>query len=210
MREPSWSLVPTAKCGLSSVAPCHHSTLSAPPPPRLVGLYSNFALRTAPRRRSRASGSPSARSGRARPSCARRRGGRACRPSPLRSDLAVLARPSRYSSTLDRTCPNGAPSQSPRRPAPIKENRFARRGQRARAWCRQERLPRRSNGQGECVRSSNQLETFDTSLPHTVSSVHPSAANSEARSGASPTEKNSSSCGGLTGVPASMAWAWPR
>src|SRR6185295_11259153 len=43
MREPSWSLVPTAKCGLSSVAPCHHSTLSAPPPPRLVGLYWNAA-----------------------------------------------------------------------------------------------------------------------------------------------------------------------
>ena len=45
MREPSWSLVPTAKCGLSSVAPCHHSTLSAPPPPRLVGLYWNARLR---------------------------------------------------------------------------------------------------------------------------------------------------------------------
>ena len=38
MREPSWSLVPVAKCGLSSVAPCHHSVFSAaPPPPRLVG-----------------------------------------------------------------------------------------------------------------------------------------------------------------------------
>src|ERR1700730_11245554 len=42
MREPSWSLVPTAKYGLSRVAPCHHSVLSAPPPPRLVGLYTSF------------------------------------------------------------------------------------------------------------------------------------------------------------------------
>src|SRR6185503_20888700 len=39
MREPSWSLVPTAKCGLSSVAPCHHRHFSGPPPPRRVGLY---------------------------------------------------------------------------------------------------------------------------------------------------------------------------
>ena len=42
MREASWSLVPMAKWGLSSVAPCHQSTLSAPPPPRLVGAYLNF------------------------------------------------------------------------------------------------------------------------------------------------------------------------
>src|SRR5262249_952434 len=42
MRHPSCALVPPAKGGLSSVAPCHHSTLSAPPPPRLVGLYSNL------------------------------------------------------------------------------------------------------------------------------------------------------------------------
>src|SRR5262249_29723560 len=35
----SWSLVPVAKCGFSSVAPCHHSTFSGPPPPRFVGLY---------------------------------------------------------------------------------------------------------------------------------------------------------------------------
>ncbi len=42
MREPSWSLVPTAKCGLSSVAPCHQSVLSGPPPPRFVGLYVIF------------------------------------------------------------------------------------------------------------------------------------------------------------------------
>src|SRR5512145_2222528 len=39
MREPSWSFVPTAKWGLSRVDPCHHRVLSAPPPPRLVGLY---------------------------------------------------------------------------------------------------------------------------------------------------------------------------
>src|SRR5882672_7657201 len=41
MREASWSFVPTAKCGLSSVGPCHHKSLRAPPPPRLVGLYSD-------------------------------------------------------------------------------------------------------------------------------------------------------------------------
>ena len=34
IREPSWSLVPVAKCGLSRVGPCHHSSFSAPPPPR--------------------------------------------------------------------------------------------------------------------------------------------------------------------------------
>ena len=47
-------------------------------------------------------------------------------------------------------------------------------------------------------------------LPQIVSSVHPSSANSAARNGASPTAKNSSSCGGLTDVPLSMVWAWPR
>src|SRR5438270_1378223 len=40
MREPSWSLVPTAKCGLSKVGACQNSILSGPPPPALVGLYS--------------------------------------------------------------------------------------------------------------------------------------------------------------------------
>src|SRR5437868_3658125 len=40
MREPSWSFVPTAKCGLSKVAACQYSILSGPPPPALVGLYS--------------------------------------------------------------------------------------------------------------------------------------------------------------------------
>src|ERR1051326_727971 len=43
MREASWSLVPSAKCGLSKVGPCPHNNLRAPPPPRLVGLYSNRA-----------------------------------------------------------------------------------------------------------------------------------------------------------------------
>src|SRR5688572_1116426 len=33
------SLVPTAKCGLSSVGPCHMRSLSTPPPPRRVGAY---------------------------------------------------------------------------------------------------------------------------------------------------------------------------
>ncbi len=46
--------------------------------------------------------------------------------------------------------------------------------------------------------------------PQIVASVQPSSANSAARSGASPTEKNSSSCGGRTLVPASIACAWPR
>ncbi len=43
-----------------------------------------------------------------------------------------------------------------------------------------------------------------------VASVHPSSSNSAARSGASATEKNSSSCGGGTDVPLSIACAWPR
>ena len=44
----------------------------------------------------------------------------------------------------------------------------------------------------------------------TVASVQPSSPNSASRSGASPIEKNSSSCGGFTSVPLSMACAWPR
>ena len=44
----------------------------------------------------------------------------------------------------------------------------------------------------------------------TPASVHPSSLNSTARSGASATEKNSSSCGGGTDVPLSIACAWPR
>src|SRR5882762_5693900 len=47
MREASWSFVPTAKCGLSSVGPCHHKSLRAPPPPRLVGLYSDWVCAAA-------------------------------------------------------------------------------------------------------------------------------------------------------------------
>jgi hypothetical protein len=47
-------------------------------------------------------------------------------------------------------------------------------------------------------------------LPQTVASVQPRAANSSARSGASSAQKNSSSCGGWTEVPLSMACAWPR
>src|SRR5437764_14167285 len=43
MREPSWSLVPTAKCGLSRVGACQNSIFSGPPPPALVGLYSAWA-----------------------------------------------------------------------------------------------------------------------------------------------------------------------
>src|SRR5712692_3055917 len=47
MREASWSFVPTAKCGLSRVGPCHHSSLRAPPPPRLAGLYSDLVCAAA-------------------------------------------------------------------------------------------------------------------------------------------------------------------
>src|SRR5882762_1044908 len=39
MRDPSWSLVPTAKCGLSRVTACQYKSLRRPPPPALVGLY---------------------------------------------------------------------------------------------------------------------------------------------------------------------------
>src|SRR6202790_3950843 len=54
MREASWSLVPVAKCGLSRVGPCHHKSFSAPPPPRLVGLYGDglWAMATPPMARS--------------------------------------------------------------------------------------------------------------------------------------------------------------
>ena len=46
-----------------------------------------------------------------------------------------------------------------------------------------------------------------SSTPHTMASVQPKAANSAARRGASPMEKNSSSCGGFMLVPDSIAWA---
>src|ERR1700730_13559791 len=39
MREPSWSFVPTAKCGLRTAASWQNSILGDPPP-ALVGLYS--------------------------------------------------------------------------------------------------------------------------------------------------------------------------
>jgi len=57
--------------------------------------------------------------------------------------------------------------------------------------------------------SWNQMPAYGApSLPpHTTASVQPSAANSAARRGASPMEKNSSSCGGFTLVPDSIAWA---
>src|SRR5579859_4806501 len=38
MREASKSLVPLLMCGCGSVGPCHHRSLSVPPPPRLVGV----------------------------------------------------------------------------------------------------------------------------------------------------------------------------
>src|SRR5215471_3761105 len=47
MREPSWSLVPVAKCGFSSVGDCHQRTFSAPPPPRFVGAYWTFVCAVA-------------------------------------------------------------------------------------------------------------------------------------------------------------------
>lgn len=43
MRPAIWSLVPLAKCGLSSVGACQSRILSGPPPPALVGLYCSDA-----------------------------------------------------------------------------------------------------------------------------------------------------------------------
>src|SRR5215469_15526640 len=40
MRDPSASLAPTARWGLSNVGACQSSAFSVPPPPALVGLYS--------------------------------------------------------------------------------------------------------------------------------------------------------------------------
>src|SRR6184192_2238796 len=47
MREASWSLVPTAKCGLRRVGACHQRVLSRPPPPRFVGLDAHFSWASA-------------------------------------------------------------------------------------------------------------------------------------------------------------------
>ncbi|MET3345622.1 hypothetical protein ABIF52_006003 [Bradyrhizobium japonicum] len=43
MREATWSLVPSAKCGLSKVGACQIRIFSGPPPPALVGLYGKVA-----------------------------------------------------------------------------------------------------------------------------------------------------------------------
>jgi hypothetical protein len=56
------------------------------------------------------------------------------------------------------------------------------------------------------TKNGNQSPAF----PQIISSVQPSCANSAARSGASPSAKNSSSCGGLTAVLESIACACPR
>ena len=42
MREASTSFVPGERCGFKSTGACHHSVLTAPPPPRLVGLNAGF------------------------------------------------------------------------------------------------------------------------------------------------------------------------
>src|SRR5882757_694124 len=116
MREPSWSLVPTAKCGLSSVGPCHHSSLSGPPPPRLVGLYSDFVCALATPEYS----SIAAASGPVSPTaiilCMKSR----------RESLPLLTSPIRPRSA----CSSIDPSECRRRP---KQNRLAPKGQRRRS-----------------------------------------------------------------------------
>ena len=69
----------------------------------------------------------------------------------------------------------------------------------------------------EVVRDDKRMFETERAVCHgeiparqTVASVQPSSANSASRSGASAIEKNSSSCGGFTSVPLSMACAWPR
>ena len=71
----------------------------------------------------------------------------------------------------------------------------------------------RGAGKPAAKKASREAELAARTLAqdfHTVSSVQPSSRNSAARSGASSIAKNSSSCGGLMLVSASMAWAWPR
>ena len=64
---------------------------------------------------------------------------------------------------------------------------------------------------GEARRkSAHRAEGSPRGSPQMAASESPSRASSAARRCASFAQKNSSSCGGLTGVPASIACAWPR
>src|SRR6185436_11270379 len=170
MREPSWSLVPTAKCGLSSVAPCHHSTLSAPPPPRLVGLYWKAVCARATPQKS----SIWLAIGAVRPSatilCTKAR--RESLPPftfvirPRSACSSMPGTPLRLELVRVRTV---RLRQAPAEAGPVKENRFARRGQRG------PMLPGKKAAalQHWAIRSAAELGQV---VPHTVSSVHPSAA----------------------------------
>src|SRR5581483_7264510 len=184
MREPSWSLVPTAKCGLSSVAPCHHSTLRAPPPPRLVGLYSNLLCARATPEKS----SIWLAIGAVRPSATilRTKARRDTLPSftfsirPRSARSSMLRTP--LKADLDR-----ARMRARQPAAPFASSRTGLHGtvNAHCAACPASRLPRRNNGQ------SRRLGGYRGALlplPHIVASVHPSSANSAARSGASPAE----------------------
>src|SRR6185503_17874353 len=182
MREPSWSLVPTAKCGLSSVAPCHHNTLSAPPPPRLVGLYWKAVCARATPQKS----SIWLAIGAVRPSAtilctkARRESlppfTRVIRPRSACSSM--LGTPLERDCYVSEWCAVAKPRKSwlPSRRTGLRDMVNAD------PCCPARRLRRCSIGQYRPVTDLDQV------LPHTVSSVHPSAANSEARSGASATE----------------------
>jgi hypothetical protein len=71
-------------------------------------------------------------------------------------------------------------------------------------------LARRLAGQGRRIWMVRRNAVGRSYSCQIVASVHPSSLNSTARSGASAIEKNSSSCGGGTDVPLSIACAWPR
>src|SRR5581483_2898717 len=184
MREPSWSLVPTAKCGLSSVAPCHHSTLRAPPPPRLVGLYSNLLCARATPEKS----SIWLAIGAVRPSATilRTKARRDTLPSftfsirPRSARSSMLRTP--LKADLDR-----ARMRARQPAAPFASSRTGLHGtvNAPCAACPANRLSRRNNGQNDLRQPPSRCPA---AVPHTVASVHPSSANSLARRGASPAE----------------------
>ena len=88
MREPSWSLVPAAKCGLSRVGALPPQHLEQAAAAALGRLVDRLATAPWPRRNRPEAGSPAAPSAPPPPSAARRRGGTARPPSPGRSDHA--------------------------------------------------------------------------------------------------------------------------
>ncbi len=78
-----------------------------------------------------------------------------------------------------------------------------------------ERQRRQEAGRPRAWRSAgsesvHRAEGSPRGSPQIAASESPSSASSAARRCASFAQKNSSSCGGLTGVPASIACAWPR